>query len=234
MKVAVIPARGGSKRIPGKNTKDFCGKPMIGWSIEASLNSGCFDRVVVSTDDPQTARMAEQLGAEAPFLRPPALADDFTPLVPVIAHATSELQKTSPAIDLVCCIYATAPFLQADDLRCGLEAMQDETVEYALSVTSYPYPIQRALRIDQGEVSMFNPEHYNTRTQDLTPAYHDAAQFVWGRREAWLAGKAVFASRTRPVILPPGRVQDIDTVEDWQHAEWLFRARQLSRVQRVA
>lgn len=234
MRVAVIPARGGSKRIPRKNINEFCGKPMIAWSIEAAQNSACFDRIVVSTDNPQVADVAKRLGAEVPFTRPDALADDFTPLVPVIAHATEFLQREHDDIQYVCCIYATAPFLQADYLLRGHEAIQSERADFAISVTEYPYPIQRALKMQNGKVAMFNPEHYNTRTQDLEPAYHDAAQFVWGTADAWLSGKPVFGSRTVPIILPAQLVQDIDSLEDWYRAEWLFHARQLSAARNVA
>ena len=234
MKVAVIPARGGSKRIPRKNTNEFCGKPMIAWSIEAALQSACFDRIVVSTDDRATADIAKSLGAEVPFKRPAELADDFTPLVPVIAHATEQLRQEGNDLEFVCCIYATAPFLQADYLLRGHEAIQSERADFAVSVTAYPYPIQRALKLHNGKIEMFNQEHYNTRSQDLEPAYHDAAQFVWGTADAWSEGKPVFGSRTVPIILPAQLVQDIDSLEDWYRAEWLFHARQLSSSRNVA
>lgn len=226
-RVAVIPARGGSKRIPRKNVKPFCGKPMIAWSIEAALASGCFDRVIVSTDDDEIAEAAAAWGAEVPFRRPAALSDDHTGTIPVIAHAIHWLRDEGQAPGAVCCLYATAPFVQAEDLRSGLSALQQEDADYAFSVTSYAFPIQRALRITaDGHVAMFQPEHFSTRSQDLEEAYHDAGQFYWGRADAWCAGTPIFSERAVPVILPRHRVQDIDTLEDWQRAEWLLRALQ--------
>ena len=225
MKVCVIPARGGSKRILHKNIREFAGKPMIAWSIEAAQFSRCFDRVIVSTDDEEIAETARQWGAEVPFTRPAELADDHTGTIPVIAHAVDWLSANEETPDLVCCLYATAPFVRAEDLRRGREALVGWAADYAFSVTSYAFPIQRALRIsDNEQVSMFQPEHFSTRSQDLEEAWHDAGQFYWGRAEAWLAGSPIFSERAVPVILPRHRVQDIDTPEDWERAEWLFRA----------
>lgn len=225
MKVAIIPARGGSKRIPRKNIKPFCGKPMIAWSIEASLQSGCFDRVIVSTDDAEIARVAKASGAEVPFVRPPELSDDHTGTISVIAHAIDWMNRNVGPVDLACCLYATAPFVTADDLRRGLEILQGNSCDYAFSVTSYAFPIQRAIRINgNGRVEMFSPEHFTTRSQDLGEAFHDAGQFYWGRAEAWLAGRVIFGAASIPVMLPRHRVQDIDTAEDWLRAEWLFKA----------
>lgn len=224
-RVAVIPARGGSKRIPRKNIRAFAGKPMIAWSIEAALASGCFDRILVSTDDDEIAAVAEAQGAEAPFRRPAELADDHTGTIPVIAHAIDWMRDQGEAPQAVCCLYATAPFVQADDLKAGLAALQGDDVDYAFSLTSYAFPIQRALRLTpDGRVAMFQPEHFTTRSQDLDEAWHDAGQFYWGRAEAWVAGTPIFSERAVPVTLPRHRVQDIDTPEDWQRAEWLFRA----------
>lgn len=224
MKIAVIPARGGSKRIPHKNIKPFCGKPMIAWSIAAAKESGCFDRIVVSTDDTEIAEVARAHGAEAPFRRPPELSDDHTGTTPVIRHAVEWLSQHDQAPEYVCCIYATAPFIQAEDIHRGLETLQGSGCDYAFSVTSYPFPIQRALRITaQGRTEMLHPEQFNTRSQDLEEVYHDAGQFYWGRASAWLAGKVLFAPHSAPVRLPRYRVQDIDTMEDWQRAEYLFQ-----------
>jgi len=225
MKLAVIPARGGSKRIPRKNIKSFCGKPMIAWSIEAALQSGCFDHVVVSTDDAEIAEVARQCGAQVPFMRPTALSDDHTGTIPVIRHAIEWFSERGQVSDQVCCIYATAPFVSAVDIRRGLDILTGAGSDYAFAVTKYPFPIQRAIRItDQGRVAMFNPEHFNTRSQDLEEAYHDAGQFYWGRATAWLTGKAIFGPHAAAIQLPRYRVQDIDTAEDWQMAEYLFQA----------
>ncbi len=227
MRAAIIPARGGSKRIPRKNIQPFCGRPMIAWSIEAARSSGCFDRVIVSTDDDEIASVAERYGAEVPFRRPAELADDYVGTVPVIAHAIEWLQSKGERPEAVCCLYATAPFVQPGDIRRGLEALESGNADYAFSVTSYAFPIKRALRINEsGRVAMFYPEYANTRSQDLEEAWHDAGQFYWGRSEAWLSGRPIMTSDAIPVPLPRERVQDIDTPADWRRAEWLFKAMQ--------
>lgn len=225
MKLAVIPARGGSKRIPRKNIKPFCGKPMIAWSIEAALKSQCFDRIIVSTDDEEIAEVAQTHGAEVPFVRPLDLSDDHAGTTAVIAHAVKWQQQNGQAPDAVCCLYATAPFVQTTDLQRGLQVLQDTGSDYAFSVTSYAFPIQRALRMTSDHrVDMFQPGYFNTRSQDLEEAWHDAGQFYWGHAQAWLANKPLFSRDSAPVILPRHRVQDIDTSEDWERAEWLFKA----------
>lgn len=227
MKLAVIPARGGSKRIPRKNIKTFCGKPMIAWSIEAALKSDCFDQVIVSTDDEEVAEVARKYGASVPFMRPKALSDDYTGTTPVISHAIEWFMAQGNTPKYVCCIYATAPFVLAGDIRRGLELIEENRCDYAFSVTSYAFPIQRAVRITEDErLEMFSSEHFNTRSQDLEEAYHDAGQFYWGDVNAWLQGKMIFGSSSVPVRLPRHRVQDIDTLEDWVRAEWLFKAMQ--------
>lgn len=225
MKLCVIPARGGSKRIPRKNIREFCGKPMIAWSIEAAQESACFECIVVSTDDEEIAAVARQLGAEVPFLRPAELADDHTGTSAVIAHAIRWFENEGAVPDPVCCLYATAPFVQAEDLRRGLELLMAEDAEFAFTVTRFPAPIQRAFRITAaGRIEMFQPECFSMRSQDLEPAFHDAGQFYWGRAAAWKAQQPIFAGVSVPLCLPRWRVQDIDTPEDWEHAEWMFRA----------
>ena len=223
MRLGVIPARGGSKRIPRKNVREFCGRPIIAWSIEAAHASGCFDRVIVSTDDPAIASVAVALGAEAPFVRPAALSDDVTGTIPVMAHAAQ--QCGLGAGDLLCAVYPTAPFLRPEDLAAGLAAMEEGDCDYALSVTTFPFPIQRAVRRDgQGRLEMFDPEQAEARSQDLEEAWHDAAQFYWGRVEAWTGGAPIFTRESRGIAIPRSRVQDIDTPEDWDRAELMFRA----------
>ena len=225
MRIAVIPARGGSKRIPRKNIKIFCGKPMIAWSIDAALQSGCFDQVVVSTDDAEIAVVARDFGAEVPFIRPSTLSDDFTGTTAVMAHAINWFMKRGKKPQAVCCLYATAPFVSVDDLRAGHKLLIESSADYTFSVTSYAFPPQRAIRLTEtGGVEMFNPEHLHTRSQDLGVAYHDAAQFYWGRASAWSEGKVIFSSSSLPIVLPRHRVQDIDTPEDWRMAEYLFSA----------
>ena len=225
MKIAVIPARGGSKRIPRKNIKPFCGKPMISWSIEAALASECFDQIIVSTDDAEIASVAKALGAQTPFTRPAELSSDFATTGAVMKHAVEWLGRaTHVALDAVCCIYATAPFVRPSDLRSGLDLLMGANADYAFSVTTFEYPIQRALRIGVDDrLQMIRPEHYQTRSQDLEVALHDAGQFYWGSSEAWLHEHPIFSSASVPLVLPRYRVQDIDTEEDWIQAELLFR-----------
>jgi pseudaminic acid cytidylyltransferase len=225
MRLAVIPARGGSKRIPRKNIKPFCGKPMIAWSIEAALQSGCFDSVIVSTDDPEIASVAQAYGASTPFMRPAELSDDHTTTISVIQHAIEWCIANGINAQQVCCLYATAPFVSPDDLRRGLSVLEQTGSQYAFSVTSYAFPIQRAIRLSgNGRVEMFNAEYFNTRSQDLEEGYHDAGQFYWGLASAWLSAKMIFSPDSSAVLLPRHRVQDIDTPEDWVRAEWLFKA----------
>lgn len=227
MRIAIIPARGGSKRIPLKNIKPFCGKPMIAWSIEAALQSACFDQVIVSTDDAEIAEVARRWGAAVPFMRPAELSDDHTGTIPVIRHAIEWFNLQRQSVEQACGLYATAPFVTAEDLLRGLDVLQGNDCDYAFSVTSFPFPIQRAIRINaKGRVEMFSPEHFNTRSQDLEDAFHDAGQFYWGRARAWLQGEMIFSPHSLPVLLPRHRVQDIDTPEDWARAEWLFKAMQ--------
>lgn len=225
MNLAVIPARGGSKRIPRKNIRPFFGRPMIAWSINAALESDCFDKVIVSTDDDEIADIARDCGAEIPFKRPPELSDDHTGTIPVIAHATDWYSRHGMQVRAVCCLYATAPFVQVADIKAGLGKLREEGCDYVFPVTSFPFPIQRAIRIvASGRAEMFYPEHFSTRSQDLEEAYHDAGQFYWGTADAWLQQKAIFSPSSVPLVLPRYRVLDIDTMEDWEHAERIFAA----------
>lgn len=224
MKVAIIPARGGSKRIPRKNVKPFCGKPMIAWSIEAAIQSKCFDRILVSTDEEEIASTARRFGAETPFLRPQALSGDYTGTTVVIAHAIEWLQARQVVIDLACCIYATAPFIQVKDIKASLDRIETVDADYCFSVTRYPFPIQRSMRITKAQrCEMFQPEMFNQRSQDLEEAYHDAGQFYWGKASAWCEDKPMFSTKAIPYVLPRHRVQDIDTPEDWARAELMFQ-----------
>jgi N-acylneuraminate cytidylyltransferase len=220
MKIAVIPARGGSKRIPRKNIKLFCGKPMIAWSIEAAKNSDLFDRIIVSTDDAEIAEVAKQCGAEVPFMRPAQLSNDFAGTTEVIAHATQWVLNQGFNVDAVCCIYATAPFVQVGDLKRGLAALESGEWAYAFTVTDFAAPIFRSFKqTAEGGVEMFYPEYFFTRSQDLPTALHDAGQFYWGRPLAWIEGKRIFDRHSIPVVIPRWRVQDIDTLDDWKRAE---------------
>jgi pseudaminic acid cytidylyltransferase len=222
MKIAVIPARGGSKRIPRKNIKHFCDKPMIAWSIEAAKSSGLFEHIIVSTDDAEIAKVARHWGAEVPFMRPDELSNDYAGTIEVIAHATQWALDQGFELDAVCCIYATAPFVQVDDIKRGWEALDSGNWDYAFTVTDFAAPIFRSFKqTDEGGIEMFFPEYFVTRSQDLPTALHDAGQFYWGRSSAWIEGKRIFDRHSIPVIIPRWRVQDIDNQEDWERAEIL-------------
>ncbi len=223
MRVAVIPARGGSKRIPRKNIKDFCGKPMIAWSIEVAKASGLFEHIIVSTDDTEIAEVAKKFGAEVPFLRPPELSDDYAGTTEVIAHAVNWTLAQGWPVSEVCCIYATAPFVQTDDLKNGLKLLDSGSWKYTFAATDFDSPIFRSFKqVAEGGVEMFFPEHFTTRSQDLPLALHDAGQFYWGKVSAWIEGKRIFDKYSAPVIIPRWRVQDIDTENDWVRAEFIY------------
>ena len=224
MKIAIIPARGGSKRIPRKNIKEFCGKPMIAWSIEAARACKLFAHTIVSTDDPEIAAVAKQWGAEVPFVRPAELSDDQTGTTEVVAHAARWALDQGWPVSAVCCIYATAPFVQADDLIRASTALEAGAWRYAFSATEFGAPIFRAFeRLPHGGVRMFFPEHIATRSQDLPVALHDAGQFYWGTIQAWLERAQIFTDFSIPVLMPRARSQDIDTPADWAFAESLFK-----------
>ena len=227
MSLAVIPARGGSKRVPRKNIRPFAGRPMLAYSIAACLESGVFERVIVSTDDEEIAATALAEGAEVPFLRPIEISDDHAGTDEVMAHALRVLALQGFVPAEACCIYATAPWVRATDIRAG-QVLLRKGWDYAFSATSYAHPVFRAFiaEPDDGGAQMLMPEHYHTRSQDLPEAFHDAAQFYWGTREAWLEGRMLFGRRSASVRLPRWRVQDIDTPEDWRRAEVLYRVLQ--------
>jgi len=223
--LAVIPARGGSKRIPRKNIKPFLGKPIIAYSIEAAKATKIFDLILVSTDDEEIAGVAKSFGANVPFLRPKTLADDFTGTNAVVKHAIEWLQANGTPVTYGCCIYATAPFVQPTYLMRGYERLVASGKSFAFSVTSFPFPVQRAIRItEDGAVDAFYPEYISARSQDLEEAYHDAGQFYWGTTEAFLKDEVVFSPVSVPIVLPRHLVQDIDTLEDWVRAELMYRA----------
>lgn len=224
MKLCVIPARGGSKRIPRKNIKEFCGQPMIAYSIQAAKKSGCFDKIIVSTDDEEIAEVAKSYGAEVPFMRPEELANDYAGTIPVIKHTIEWFEQNQNSPDLVCCLYATAPFVQAETIKKAQKQLEDMQADYCFTATSFPFPIQRAIKLSENErVEMFYPEHFSTRSQDLEEAYHDAGQFYWGKSEAWKTETRLFSDKATAYILPRHLVQDIDTPEDWQRAELMYQ-----------
>lgn len=224
MNIAVIPARGGSKRIPRKNIKSFADKPMIAHAIAIAQKCGLFEHIIVSTDDEEISRIAIDYGAEVPFIRPAELADDHTPTVPVISNAISECQALDWQIDNVCCIYPAVPFLQSDDLVKALDILEKIKSSYVFPIAKFPSAIQRAFRqLSTGEVEPFYSQYVTTRTQDLEPAYYDAGQFYWGHSSTWIEGETIH-NKGYGMEIPDWRVVDIDTYEDWQRAELMFAA----------
>ena len=223
--LAIIPARGGSKRIPRKNIRPFAGVPMLARTIAILRAAAVFDRIVVSTDDDEIAEIALKAGAEVPFRRPPELANDMAGTVPVIQHAIRALE--APVAEHVCCVYPAAVLARPDDLREAHRMLVDSGADFVFTAAAFGHPIQRALKRNaDGSCDMFWPEYRETRSQDLEPAYHDAGQFYWGLRDAWLEQRPIFAGRSRMLVLPSYRVQDIDTPEDWDRAELIFRSLQ--------
>ena len=203
---------------------------MIAYSIEAAIASGCFDKVIVSTDDAEIAAVAELHGAEVPFLRPAEISDDYATTMDVMSHAIHWCNNAGWNVEAVCCLYATAPFVLPEDLQQGYALLQEAGVQFAFSATSFPFPIQRAIKLDKdGSVSMFSPENEQVRSQDLEEAYHDAGQFYWGQTSAFLAKLSIFSPHSKAVLLPRNRVQDIDNKEDWELAESLFSALKLAK-----
>ena len=218
--MAIIPARGGSKRIPRKNIKLFCGKPIIVYSIEAALSSKVFDKVIVSTDDQEIAEIAEKNGASVPFLRPSSLSTDETATAPVIAHAIDWLKADGIEVSEACCIYATAPFVQPADILNGFEKMQSGLWDFVFSATAFEFPIFRSFKChSDNSVEMFFPSYYAKRSQDLPRSFHDAGQFYWGSAIAWRENRKIFDRMSSVVHVPRWRSQDIDDMEDWARAE---------------
>ncbi|MCJ8321020.1 MAG: pseudaminic acid cytidylyltransferase [Colwellia sp.] len=228
MNVAIIPARGGSKRIHKKNIREFCGKPIIAYSIEAAINSGLFDRVIVSTDDQDIADISKKYGAEIPFMRPDELADDHTGTTAVVIHAIKALEAEGANINFACCIYATAPFLKKEFLQSGLDQLKRaENKHYAFSVCKFNYPIQRSFTIETSErnITLLESQSIGSRSQDLPEVYHDAGQFYWGSADAFVNVKSGMFSRfSIPIVLPNYLVQDIDDESDWRRAEYMYQA----------
>lgn len=228
-RLAIIPARGGSKRLPRKNIKSFCDKPIISYSIEAAQKSGLFDEIIVSTDDQEIANISQDYGAKVPFVRPDNIADDVSKVSDVIKHTLNWYKSQGIKVRYVCCIYATVPLLHFDYLIKGYDKLVKSDKKFCFSVTSFPFPVQRAIRIIDGSgVEPIWPENIYKKSQHLEDAYHDAGQFYWGTARAFLEGIDLFSVASVPIILPRHRVQDIDTPEDWQRAELLYKAIMLS------
>ncbi|SDC00258.1 N-acylneuraminate cytidylyltransferase [Nocardioides lianchengensis] len=222
--VAVIPARGGSQRIPRKNIRPFAGRPVLAYAVDAALDSQLFDDVVVTTDDEEIAAVARSLGARTPFLRPGEIADAVTPMVDVVLHAVDELERAGSSYDHVCTLFATAPFIRAADLVAGLEVLA-QGHPGAVSVTEFDFPVHRAFGLaEDGALRVLWPEHAGTRSQDLPEALHDAGQFYWTPVPVLRATRSLWPAGMRPVRLPRHRVQDIDTPADWTRAELMYAA----------
>ena len=221
MNLCIIPARGGSKRIPKKNIKEFCGKPLISYSIETAQKSGLFEKIVVSTDSEEIAEISRKYGAEILY-RPKELADDYTGSNEVFTHAINELNKDNK-YKYACMIYATAPFLQVKYLKEGFEKLKNSDACYSFSATSFEYPIWRSFRIKDDRCEMFWPENYPTRSQDLEEAYHDTGQFYWRKLDC-KSNEIFFSKNSIPIIIPRYLVQDIDTMEDFIRAENMYKS----------
>ncbi|PHQ58173.1 MAG: pseudaminic acid cytidylyltransferase [Sulfurimonas sp.] len=220
---AIIPARGGSKRIPRKNIKDFFGKPLIAYSIKTALDSKLFEKVIVSTDDEEIAKIAREYGAEVPFMRSKELSDDFTGTGDVIKDALEYLKSQGEEYRYVCTIYATAPLLDVKYLIKGFEVLKNSNAHMVFSATSMPFPIQRTFKLtEDGRCKMFTPEHFMSRSQDLEEAYQDAGQFYIEDTSTPLTD-IPFGKDSIPLILPRHLVQDIDTLEDWKRAEYMYK-----------
>lgn len=224
MSLCIIPARGGSKRIPRKNIKPFVGRPIIEWVIEIALRSECFSTVVVSTDDQEIADIALDSGAEVPFLRPRNLSDDFAPTSLVVNHAIDWLGQHGRFFEFACCLYATAPFVRPTDLEASLNLLKESELDFVFLAAQFPKPIGRGFSIQTNEsLTMIDPNTYYTRTQDLPVHYFDAGQFYWGTNAAWRSQKNMFEMRAKPLLVPWFKAVDIDTVQDWELAEKIYK-----------
>jgi pseudaminic acid cytidylyltransferase len=223
--LAIIPARGGSKRIPRKNIKNFLGKPIIVYSIKSAIASKIFDEVMVSTDDKEIAGVAVKYGAKIPFFRSAKNSDDHATTADVIKEVISEYKKQGNNYDYVCCLYSTAPFVTAEKLIRAKETLEKSHADSVLPVTAFSFPIQRSFKIDtKGRLKMNWPKNMNARSQDLLPTYHDAGQFYFLDVKKFLLNKIIFSGDTLPMIVPETEVQDIDNEEDWKMAEFKYRA----------
>ncbi|MCM1303492.1 MAG: pseudaminic acid cytidylyltransferase [Lachnospiraceae bacterium] len=221
--IAIITARGGSKRIPGKNIKEFCGKPILAYSIEAAAQSGIFDTVMVSTDDEEIARIAKGYGAEVPFYRSEKTAGDFATTNDVLLEVLEEYEKRGERYDLGCCIYPTAPFVTADKLKRGMDALLASDADTLIPVTAFSYPPQRAMIVKDGKLVFEYPQYLDSRSQDLEPHYHDAGQFYLFRTAAFQVNRRLMVGNILPMVISEMEVQDIDNQTDWEIAEIKYR-----------
>jgi len=219
VRIAIIPARGGSKRILRKNIREFCGRPILAYSIQAALESCLFDRVMVSTEDDEIAKIAQACGAQVPCRRSQKNADDFASTADVLLEVLEHYKNQGCDFEQLCCIYPTAPFVTADKLRQGMSLLSRGEADYVLPVVRYSFNPQRAVVIRDNYVHMQYPRFYKTRSQDLEPIYHDCGQFYCAKTSAFLREKTLMGEKTRPLYMPESEAQDLDTPEDWKLAE---------------
>ena len=224
MKIALLPARKGSKRIRNKNIKDFCGKPIIAWSIQSALKANIFDKIIVSTDSKDIANIAKKFGADSYFLRPKNLSDDNTGIQDVMNHAVKWMSDSEWQVSYVCCVYPASPLINPYDIIKGYELIKTEQWSYCLTASQFPSSVYRSFKENNsGGIKMLFPENFKKRSQDLPSLYFDAAQFIWGTLDAWKGKDFLFGKKTSIIKLPFWRVQDIDTIDDWQRAESIFK-----------
>ncbi len=222
-RLAIITARGGSKRIPRKNIKEFCGKPILAYSIEAALQSGIFDKVMVSTEDEEIAEVAKRYGAQIPFFRSQEASDDYATTNDVILEVLEEYGKRGETYDLACCIYPTAPFVTSDKLQGAVRALEGSDADTLIPVVAFSYPPQRAMIVKERRLVFRCPEYLDSRSQDLEPQYHDVGQFYVFRTDAFKRNRKLMVGNILPWIVPELEVQDIDNQTDWQIAEMKYR-----------
>ena len=222
-KIAIITARGGSKRIPRKNIKDFCGKPILAYSIEAAVSSGLFDTVMVSTEDEEIAEVARKYGAEVPFYRSEKTAGDFATTNDVLLEVLEEYKKRGQEFELACCIYPTAPFVSAEKLKKAMGELENSDADTLIPVVPFSYPPQRAMVVREGRLVFFQPEYMDSRSQDLEPHYHDVGQFYVFRTEAFERNRKLMLGNILPFVISELEVQDIDNESDWEIAEMKYR-----------
>lgn len=223
MHIVIIPARGGSKRIPKKNIKNFYGKPIIAWSILTAIKSKLFDKIIVSTDNKKIAELSKHYGAEIPFIRDKSLSDDVTGLDSVIQNALKILLKKGWIIDSVCCILPTSPFTKIDDLIAAKKIIQRDNIDYVFAATNFNYTIYRSFIIKKNKIKINYPKKLHRRSQDFEEVYHDAGQFYWGCAKSWLKKKSIFGNNSKIIKIPNWRTQDINIPDDWHRAELIYK-----------
>lgn len=221
--LAIIPARGGSKRIPKKNIKPFLGKPIIGYAIESSRDTGIFTEIMVSTDDQSIAKIAKLFGAKVPFMRTKPNASDHATTSEVLVEVLKDYQKIGKEFDYVCCIYPTSVLIKPAVILAGYDLLKQNKFDMVLPVLPFGYPIQRALEIEQEKIAMVTPKYQNTRSQDLPTRYHDSGQFYWFKTASFMKEKNLWMRKTGAIILKPNQAQDIDNQEDWEMALVKYR-----------